>query len=239
MSTAEAERRAPIVGLWRSALAAVLLVGAVVVGAPSTVLAEVSGATPGTPRGAAATITAGGSHMCALLDNGTVKCWGNGIAGRLGNNDDTNIGDGTGPSVAASDPIDLGTGRTATAITAGDLHTCALLDNNTVKCWGFGSAGRLGTNATTNIGDGTGPSVAASDPVDLGTGRTATAITAGGSHTCALLDNNTVKCWGNGSAGRLGTNATTNIGDGTGPSVAASDPVDLGTGRTATAITAG
>ncbi|WP_041298023.1 RCC1 domain-containing protein [Ilumatobacter coccineus] len=191
------------------------------------------------PGRTATAITTGSAHTCALLDNHTTKCWGYGFYGQLGNNATTNIGDGTGPTIAASPPIDLGPGRTATAITAGAAHTCALLDDHTTKCWGYGSDGQLGNNATTNIGDGTGPTIAASPPIDLGPGRTATAITASGFHTCALLDNHTTKCWGYGFSGQLGNNATTNIGDGTGPTIAASPPIDLGPGRTATAITAG
>ncbi len=45
-------------------------------------------------------------------------------------------------------PVDLGAGRTATAITAGDFHTCALLDNGIVKCWGFNAFGQLGYGDT-------------------------------------------------------------------------------------------
>ena len=49
--------------------------------------------------------------------------------------------------------------------------------------------------------------------VNLGTGRTAKEVTVGGSHTCAILDNDTVKCWGNYSQGRLGSNQSSNAGD--------------------------
>ena len=69
--------------------------------------------------------------------------------------------------------------RTATAITTGFAnHTCALLDNASVKCWGWNLYGQLGIDNNTNMGDNTGE-MALLPTVNLGTGRTATAITAG------------------------------------------------------------
>jgi alpha-tubulin suppressor-like RCC1 family protein len=49
--------------------------------------------------------------------------------------------------------VDLGTGRTATAIASRRFHTCVLLDNSAVKCWGFSSYGQLGQGNTNNLGD--------------------------------------------------------------------------------------
>jgi len=84
---------------------------------------------------------------------------------------------------------------TATAIAAGSLHTCALLDNASVKCWGYNNHGQLGIDNTTHMGGYSGD-MAVLPTVNLGTGRTATAIAVGSVHTCALLDNASVKCWG-------------------------------------------
>src|SRR5436309_1270185 len=81
------------------------------------------------------------------------------------------------------------------AITAGDNHTCALLDNASVKCWGANSSGQLGLGDVAARGDGAGEMGDSLPAVALGTGRTATAVTAGSSNTCALLDNASVKCW--------------------------------------------
>jgi len=111
--------------------------------------------------------------------------------------------------------VNLGTGRTATAIAAGQYHTCALLDNASVKCWGRNYYGQLGIDNTTNMGDNTGE-MAVLPTVNLGTGRTATAIAAGDYHTCALLDNASVKCWGWNTDGQLGIDNTTHMGDDTG-----------------------
>jgi alpha-tubulin suppressor-like RCC1 family protein len=153
-------------------------------------------------------LAAGVAHTCVVRDDGTVLCWGDGRDGRLGYGNTDTAGDNESP--AAAGPVDLGAGRTATAITAGDQHTCALLDDGTVRCWGYFSAGRLGypylgTPPPPNgwsIGDDETP--AAAGPVDLGAGRTATAITAGGDHTCAVLDDGAMRCWGHNTTGELG-----------------------------------
>ena len=50
--------------------------------------------------------------------------------------------------------------------------------------------------------------------VDLGSGRTAKVIVAGGSHTCAILDNSSIKCWGANATGQLGLGDDDNRGDG-------------------------
>ena len=66
------------------------------------------------------------------------------------------MGDETGDMGDNLPSIDLGTGRTATAIAAGSFHTCALLDNGSVKCWGDNAIGQLGIGNTTDKGDNTG-----------------------------------------------------------------------------------
>ena len=82
-----------------------------------------------------------------------------------------------------------------------------------MKCWGYGQYGQLGQGNTDNLGDGANEMGDNLTIVDLGTGRTATAIAAGSQHTCALLDNSAVKCWGSGNSGALGYGNTNNLGD--------------------------
>jgi alpha-tubulin suppressor-like RCC1 family protein len=159
--------------------------------------------------GKATAITAGFAHTCALLTTGAVRCWGYGFDGELGHNNVDNVGDGTGPSI--KDAKDVPVGGKATAITAGDSHTCALLTTGAVRCWGYGVDGELGYSSPDNVGDGTGPSI--KDAKDVPVGGKATAITAGDSHTCALLTTGAVRCWGIGTFGQLGHNRTANIGD--------------------------
>jgi alpha-tubulin suppressor-like RCC1 family protein len=156
--------------------------------------------------------------------------------GQLGIDNNTNMGDNSS-EMALLPVVNLGTGRTATAITAGFAHTCALLDNASVKCWGLNEYGQLGIDNNTNMGDDSGE-MAQLPVVNLGTGRTATAIAAGNSHSCALLDNASVKCWGYNGVGGLGIDNSTHMGDNSGE-MAALPSINLGTGRTATAISAG
>ncbi len=181
--------------------------------------------------GRAQAITAGGNHSCAILDDGNVRCWGFGLDGQLGYGNADYIGDNEAPSAVA--PVKLGAGRTARAITAGRLHTCALLDDQTVRCWGANGNGQLGYGTRESVGENETPD--AVGPVELG--RPAVALSAGGFHTCALLDDGTVRCWGSGRDGRLGYGNTTSIGDETGETPDTVGPVDLG--RRAVAISAG
>ena len=183
----------------------------------------------------ATAITAGNGHTCALLDDGSVRCWGFGGDGRLGYGNPNPIGDDETPGSVG--PVDLGSGRTAVAISAGDTHTCAVLDDGTVRCWGFAATGQLGYANSVTIGNRPAIVPGTVGPVDLGAARTAKAISAGNGHTCALLDNGSVRCWGFGGNGRLGYGNLATIGDSETPGSAG--PVDLGAGRTAVAISAG
>jgi uncharacterized repeat protein (TIGR01451 family) len=192
----------------------------------------------GTGRTATA-IAAGGGFTCALLDNGQVKCWGSNATGQLGLGDTANRGDSAGEMGDSLPAVSLGSGRTAVAVTAGADDACALLDNGQVKCWGGNSVGRLGLGDTNPRGDNAGEMGDSLAAVSLGAGRTAVAVTAGSSHTCALLDNAQVKCWGANNVGQLGLGNTTARGDNAGEMGDSLPAVSLGTARTATGLTAG
>ena len=110
--------------------------------------------------------------------------------------------------------VDMGSGRTATAIAAGYHHTCAILDNSSVKCWGANANGQLGLGDTNKRGDEPNEMGDNLPAIDLGSGKTARAISAGDSHTCAVLDNASLKCWGKNDSGQLGQENTNNLGDG-------------------------
>lgn len=185
----------------------------------------------------AKSVSAGAAHTCALLDNNTVKCWGvNNFFGQLGY-DDTTIRGNSGGSMAALAAVNLGTGRTAKGISCGGYHTCALLDNDKIKCWGQGSSGQLGYDSTAHWGEASGD-MAALAYVNLGTGRTAKSVVAGEVSTCAILDTDELKCWGNNSSGQLGQDSTSTLGALSGD-MAALNPINLGTGRTAKSVGVG
>lgn len=192
------------------------------------------------PGGASAVaISVGHSHACALLTSGSITCWGNNTWGQLGYGNTNDIGDNETP---AQNPVHGGltylpAGRTAVAVAAGDFHTCALLDNGQVTCWGDGAFGKLGYGNTLQI---TNPSTNPYNGgiVPLPGGHTATAIAAGQDHTCAVLDNGQVSCWGDAAFGQLGYGNIIDIGDNETP---AGNPynggiVALPAGRTAVAV---
>ena len=100
--------------------------------------------------------------------------------------------------------VDLGTLRSAKAISAGYQHTCVILDNESVKCWGFNDKGQLGQGDSVSRGDGSNEMGDNLTVIDLGSGRTAASITAGAKHTCVMLDNASIKCWGYRYYGQMG-----------------------------------
>ena len=137
-------------------------------------------------------IATGGVHSCALLNGGAMKCWGNNGSGELG------IGSTTGSTT----PVTVsGLSSGVLAIATGSFHTCALLSGGAVKCWGDNYYGQLGdgTSRTTRL---------APVPVS-GIASGAIAISAGESHTCALLSGGAAKCWGLNDFGQLGDGSTT------------------------------
>lgn len=135
-------------------------------------------------------IAAGAEHTCALTTTGGVKCWGTNEAGQLGNGAG---GQGNDRSV----PVDvLGLTSGVSAIAAGGLHTCALIQGaGGIKCWGYNGLGQLGDGTRANR----------STPVDAsGLGGGIDAVSAGWGHTCAPTAEGGVKCWGDNFYGQLG-----------------------------------
>ena len=142
-------------------------------------------------------ISGGEGHTCAVISNGTVWCWGLNDYGQLGN----------GTQTTAFTPVRVSSiGTTlpkAVSVSAGGAHTCALLADGSVFCWGNNSSGQLGNGASfTN----TPPSPAISTtPIQANlTGVSATALSAGADHTCAVMSDSTVRCWGDDTFGQLG-----------------------------------
>lgn len=158
-------------------------------------------------------ISAGRDHTCALLADGNVRCWGDGSGGCLGYGSTGNVGDrpSTVPSIVGD--VLVSTSYRVVQISAGTGHTCAVLSNGGVRCWGYGGSGRLGYGNTANVGDV--PTALPSMVGDVNVSSTAAVIqvTCGFAHTCALLDNGKVRCWGDGDYGKLGYGNLQNVGD--------------------------
>ncbi len=150
-------------------------------------------------------IYSGYAQTCALLSTDGIKCWGYNAWGQLGYGNTEGVGKTNTP--ASVGEVDAGG---LVVQMAGSLdHTCAVFDGGDVRCWGKGEFGKLGYGNLDNIGDDETPASVGS--VDVG--GVATQITAGYTHTCALLASGDVVCWGDGSRGALGYGNTNDIGD--------------------------
>ena len=137
-------------------------------------------------------------HTCAILEDDTLTCWGLDSHGALGNgNLDTS--DKYTPQTITT-PSD----RKVVKVEPGATHTCILLDDGGVMCWGRDNLGQLGN------GDTSDTIHAPSSNVELPEGRAAIDLSVGDHHSCALLDNGSVACWGQNNHGQLGDNTTTN-----------------------------
>ncbi|MGA8539971.1 MAG: hypothetical protein WB566_10755 [Terriglobales bacterium] len=167
----------------------------------------------------AAGIAAGGYHTCALLANGTVQCWGVNDVGELGN-DNLAVTQSSTPLTVIGNVVP---GAGVKHLASGDSHTCALISDGTVQCWGYNGAGQLGNGSLNS----------SSTPVAVaGLSGPAIAIATGYQHSCALLAGGTMQCWGGDPNGELG-NGTSGTDSTTPVTVQA-----VGGGGTLTGVTA-
>ena len=134
------------------------------------------------------------SHTCALRNDGRVACWGASKSGRLGVVPPNDAPEA--PWSTTQPPAFVpGLPAPATAITAGADHTCALLSDKAVFCWGYNWNGQLGR------GDGQEgrPRAGAGQPpgrLTLQTTGTVKEVVAGQGHTCVLFESGDVECTG-------------------------------------------
>ena len=128
------------------------------------------------------------SGSCALREGGTISCWGGSKLGAQG-------GEQNGEDADSSETVQVTDITDATAVTTGGIHSCALHHDGRISCWGYRENGRLG--------DGKG-GFEVSGPVEVIGITDATAVDAGGLHSCALHQTGTISCWGRNNDGQLG-----------------------------------
>jgi len=152
-----------------------------------------------------------GRHSCALLSDGTVKCWGSNRSGQLGTGDLLTRGQTAVLMGDALPSVDLGTGFVPTALGLGGAHSCALSTQGFLKCWGDNRAGQLGQGSIaarlggspTELGDALPPVRIPGVVTGFGTGT---------AHTCVVTAAGEVYCFGEGAGGRLGVGSVTTRG---------------------------
>ena len=143
-------------------------------------------------------IAAGALHSCAVDSSAALWCWGRGSSGQLG----------PGHLVDTPFPVQvaLPTGTSAAvAPAAGDAHSCVLVSpadglGDEILCFGDNSHGQLGDGTLT------GRATPAAAPLGAA-GTRASAVVAGGAHTCALDVDGQIWCWGRGDSGQIGDGA--------------------------------
>jgi alpha-tubulin suppressor-like RCC1 family protein len=183
---------------WLAAIA--LLLGA---GAASSAVAATNAAPTGRP-----TIAAGGLDTCAVLADGTAKCWGDNSRGQLGN----------GTLTRSAEPVTVensaGTGPLTgiSQIFVGGTEACAVMRDRTVQCWGDSSEGGLGAGSPglENCPPDSGNPSCSTRPVTVENAAGSGPLTGvarlaiGGGQVCAALTKGTAQCWGDNSVGELG-----------------------------------
>lgn len=161
------------------------------------------------PLGSVDQAAAGGAFTCALLSQKSVRCWGDGSKGSLGD----------GNTMSRLKPgADVVLGASVEELAAGREHICARRSDGAVLCWGSNTFGQLGQGHAMAIGDGPGEMPPATVTGLKGVKR----LASGAYHTCALTIAGEIRCWGKNTNGQLGRGDTGHYGDApgeTGPAV--------------------
>ena len=169
----------------------------------STVPVRVSGIDGADDASTTVSVSTGGQHSCALMANGTAICWGSNGAGQLGNNSTTSSPVTVPVAVSGIDGSTQGS--TAVSVRTGDYHSCALMADDSVTCWGFNGYGQLGDNSAPN----SSVPVLVPGITQLRPASHAVSLSTGAHFSCALLADATAACWGGNAEGELGDNSTT------------------------------
>lgn len=172
-------------------------------------------------------IAVGGRHACALVGVGLVRCWGEAESGQLGYGNTIDIGDNEAPSTAGV--VDVG--GLVSRIETGENHTCAIMTDGAVRCWG-----RADITGYPNVPNYIGDDEVPDDLGDVDIGGVVVQLALGAVHTCARLEDGAVRCWGRAEGGRLGYGNLANVGINDTPASAGNvdlggDAIDIAAGR--------
>jgi alpha-tubulin suppressor-like RCC1 family protein len=172
-------------------------------------------------------IATGLSHSCALLEDGSVRCWGGNFAGQLG---DGSLEDRSGPG-----RVHLG--ARIVEISSLGHHVCALAHDGELHCWGNDTDGQLGAVAPAGSCTWDTFRFFCSDrPERVAAGRWR-AVAAGGSHTCAIDEQDAVWCWGSNRYGQLGAVSTRVCGGSGGDAPCSRTPIRVPVGPARAVVT--
>ena len=153
----------------------------------------------------AISVSAGRFYTCAILENKSVKCWGKNNHGQLGQGHKETLGDEPHEMGENLKSVNLGPEAKVIQVSSGGYqHTCALLANYSVKCWGDNTHGQLGQGHKRDLGDNPNEMGANLPDVAFGEGSFVVGISAGYHLSCANFDSGNIKCWGDNYWGQLG-----------------------------------
>jgi alpha-tubulin suppressor-like RCC1 family protein len=141
-----------------------------------------------------------------MTPNNQLQCWGLNASGQLGLGLDPSvashsaIGDDESPTVGQV----ITNSQGVSSVVTGGSHTCVIYASDSgLRCWGDNSSAQLGLPNTNNMGTSASTLPNTLDAIKF-TGATISSVYAGGWHTCVLLSNGQVRCWGWNSLGQLG-----------------------------------
>ncbi len=139
--------------------------------------------------GQASAIGTGDHHTCAVVGQGTIRCWGLASSGQLG--------DGNSTLTDKIVDVDFAGSGYAMAVHGGGAFTCARTALAKAFCWGYNGYGQIGNG----IG---GTSQWAYKPAAVSGLSDVKALATGAEHACAVRNSGDVWCWGHASSGELG-----------------------------------
>jgi len=182
------------------------------------------------PVGDASTFLSGGHfHFGIISVSGNLYLWGYNSDGQIGIGSVANIGNDPNEMGTYLQKAKLGSGRTAIEFQGGQRHTCVILDNLTLKCFG-NNVGQLGYGDINDRGDDPNEMGNYLSIVNLGLGRFPASLHIGSAHSCIVLDDDSMKCFGTNVDGQLGQGHSLPLGNSPNEMGDYLPPIKIGTG---------